>query len=148
MRGYFRNPEQTAEALLPGGWLNTGDLGFLGEDGALFIVGRTKDLIIRSGFNVYPIEVESVINAFPGVRQSAVVGRPAADGNEEVIAFIETQPGAKLDLAALEAYLRESLAPYKRPAQIRAIETIPTTASGKLLKQPLRAMLDGGAVAA
>ncbi|MGT2453168.1 class I adenylate-forming enzyme family protein [Cupriavidus basilensis] len=148
MRGYFRNTEQTAEALLPGGWLNTGDLGFLGEDGALFIVGRSKDLIIRSGFNVYPIEVESVINAFPGVRQSAVVGRAAADGNEEVVAFVETQPGAKLDLAALEAYLRESLAPYKRPAQIRVIETIPTTASGKLLKQPLRAMLDGGAVAA
>ncbi|EHP41832.1 AMP-dependent synthetase and ligase [Cupriavidus basilensis OR16] len=148
MRGYFRNAEQTAEALLPGGWLNTGDLGFLGEDGALFIVGRSKDLIIRSGFNVYPIEVESVINAFPGVRQSAVVGRAAADGNEEVVAFIETQPGAALDSAALEAYLRDSLAPYKRPAQIRVIETIPTTASGKLLKQPLRAMLDGAAVAA
>ena len=148
MRGYFRNAEQTAEALLPGGWLNTGDLGFLGEDGALFIVGRSKDLIIRSGFNVYPIEVESVINAFPGVRQSAVVGRAAADGNEEVVAFIETQPGAQLDTAALEAYLRDSLAPYKRPAQIRVIETIPTTASGKLLKQPLRAMLDGTAVAA
>ncbi|MFJ1260621.1 class I adenylate-forming enzyme family protein [Cupriavidus sp. CuC1] len=148
MRGYFRNAEQTAEALLPGGWLNTGDLGFLGEDGALFIVGRSKDLIIRSGFNVYPIEVESVINAFPGVRQSAVVGRAAADGNEEVVAFIETQPGATLDTAALEAYLRDSLAPYKRPAQIRVIETIPTTASGKLLKQPLRAMLDGAAAAA
>jgi len=141
MRGYFRNPEQTADALLPGGWLNTGDLGYLGTDGALFISGRSKDLIIRSGFNVYPIEVESVINAFPGVRQSAVVGRSDADGNEEVVAFIETQPGATIDRAALDTYLRDSLAPYKRPAQVRIIETIPTTASGKLLKQPLRAML-------
>ncbi|WP_454733882.1 MULTISPECIES: class I adenylate-forming enzyme family protein [Cupriavidus] len=148
MRGYFRNAGQTAEALLPGGWLNTGDLGYLDADGALFIVGRSKDLIIRSGFNVYPIEVESVINAFPGVRQSAVVGRAAADGNEEVVAFIETQPGTTLDVPALQAYLRESLAPYKRPAQVRVIETIPTTASGKLLKQPLRALVEGNAAAA
>lgn len=141
MRGYYRNPEQTAEALLPGGWLNTGDLGYVNEEGALFISGRSKDLIIRSGFNVYPIEVESVINAFPGVRQSAVVGRTDKEGNEEVVAFIETRPGATIDRPALDAYLRDSLAPYKRPAEVRVIETIPTTASGKLLKQPLRAML-------
>jgi len=141
MAGYYRNPEQTAEALLPGGWLNTGDLGYLDTDGALFISGRSKDLIIRSGFNVYPIEVEAVINAFPGVRQSAVVGRQTADGNEEVVAFVEPQEGAAPDRAALAAYLRDSLAPYKRPAEIRVIETIPTTASGKLLKQPLRALL-------
>ncbi len=141
MAGYFRNPEQTAEALLPGGWLNTGDLGYLADDGALFISGRSKDLIIRSGFNVYPIEVEAVINAFPGVRQSAVVGRTAADGNEEVVAFVEPQEGAVPDQAALDAYLRENLAPYKRPAEIRVIDSIPTTASGKLLKQPLRALL-------
>ncbi|KAI3601985.1 Long-chain-fatty-acid--CoA ligase [Cupriavidus necator H850] len=142
MLGYYHNPEQTAEALLPGGWLNTGDLGYLDADGALFISGRSKDLIIRSGFNVYPIEVESVINAFPGVRQSAVVGRTTADGNEEVVAFIEMQDGAELDRKALDTYLRESLAPYKRPAEVRTVEVIPTTASGKLLKQPLRALLD------
>ena len=142
MLGYYRNPEQTAEALLPGGWLNTGDLGYLAADGALFISGRSKDLIIRSGFNVYPIEVESVINAFPGVRQSAVVGRSTSDGNEEVVAFIEMQTGEAPDRAALDAYLRNSLAPYKRPAEVRVIEAIPTTASGKLLKQPLRALLD------
>ncbi len=142
MLGYYRNPEQTAEALLPGGWLNTGDLGYLDGDGALFISGRSKDLIIRSGFNVYPIEVESVINAFSGVRQSAVVGRTTGDGNEEVVAFIEMQDGAELDRKALDAYLRDSLAPYKRPAEIRTVDVIPTTASGKLLKQPLRALLD------
>jgi len=142
MLGYYRNPEQTAEALLPGGWLNTGDLGYLDVDGALFISGRSKDLIIRSGFNVYPIEVESVINAFPGVRQSAVVGRNTSDGNEEVVAFIEMQDGSEPDRGKLDAYLRESLAPYKRPAEVRVIDVIPTTASGKLLKQPLRAMLD------
>ncbi|MCY1235936.1 3-[(3aS,4S,7aS)-7a-methyl-1,5-dioxo-octahydro-1H-inden-4-yl]propanoyl:CoA ligase [compost metagenome] len=83
-----------------------------------------------------------MINAFPGVRQSAVVGRPASDGNEEVVAFIETQEGASVDPKALDAYLRESLAPYKRPAEIRTVDVIPATASGKLLKQPLRALLD------
>ena len=82
MLGYYRDPEQT-RALLPGGWLDTGDIGYVDADGALFIAGRSKDLIIRSGFNVYPIEVESVINAFPGVRLSAVVGRQTEDHNEE-----------------------------------------------------------------
>ena len=141
MLGYYRNPEQTAQALLPGGWLNTGDIGFVDDSGALFIAGRTKDLIIRSGFNVYPIEVESVINAFPGVRLSAVVGRDTADHNEEVIAFIEPLPGATIDTKLLMLHLRARLAPYKRPAHIIPIETIPTTVSGKILKQPLKERL-------
>ncbi|KNY12639.1 long-chain fatty acid--CoA ligase [Achromobacter piechaudii] len=141
MLGYYRNPEQTAEALLPGGWLNTGDIGYVEDDGALFIAGRSKDLIIRSGFNVYPIEVESVINAFPGVRLSAVVGRDTADQNEEVIAFVEPLPGARIDTELLMRHLRAQLAPYKRPARIISIDTIPTTVSGKILKQPLKERL-------
>ncbi|WP_291376094.1 MULTISPECIES: class I adenylate-forming enzyme family protein, partial [Achromobacter] len=141
MLGYYRNPEQTAQALLPGGWLNTGDIGFVDASGALFISGRSKDLIIRSGFNVYPIEVESVINAFPGVRLSAVVGRNTADHNEEVIAFVEPLPGATIDTNLLMLHLRAQLAPYKRPARIIPIETIPTTVSGKILKQPLKERL-------
>lgn len=141
MLGYYRNPAQTAQALLPGGWLHTGDIGYVDADGALFISGRSKDLIIRSGFNVYPLEVESVINAFPGVRLSAVVGRATADHNEEVIAFVEPLPGAALDLRLLALHLQNQLAPYKRPAQIIPIDTIPTTVSGKILKQPLRERL-------
>lgn len=141
MLGYYRDPEQTAQALLPGGWLNTGDIGFVDASGALFIAGRSKDLIIRSGFNVYPIEVESVINAFPGVRLSAVVGRNTADHNEEVIAFVEPLPGATIDTKLLMLHLRAQLAPYKRPARIIPIETIPTTVSGKILKQPLKERL-------
>ncbi|MEN5165162.1 class I adenylate-forming enzyme family protein [Achromobacter kerstersii] len=141
MLGYYRNPEQTADALLPGGWLNTGDIGYVDDSGALFIAGRTKDLIIRSGFNVYPIEVESVINAYPGVRLSAVVGRNTADQNEEVIAFVEPLPGATIDTNLLGLHLRAQLAPYKRPARIIPIDTIPTTVSGKILKQPLKERL-------
>ncbi|OZI42133.1 long-chain fatty acid--CoA ligase [Bordetella genomosp. 5] len=141
MLGYYRDPAQSAHALPAGGWLRTGDIGLLGDDGALHIVGRSKDLIIRSGFNVYPLEVESVINAWPGVRLSAVVGRPEPDGNEAVVAFIEPLPGAAFDRAGLMAHLRTQLAPYKRPAELRLIDSIPTTVSGKILKQPLRERL-------
>jgi len=141
MRGYYRAPGQTAEALRPDGWLNTGDIGRIGPDGALFIVGRTRDLIIRSGFSVYPIEVESVINAHPSVRLSAVVGNPAGDGNEEIIAFVELREGEKFEAAALHAYLAERLSPYKRPARIVRVSAIPTTASGKLHKHRLRGMI-------
>ncbi|RZT39256.1 class I adenylate-forming enzyme family protein [Cupriavidus agavae] len=141
MRGYYHAPEQTAEALRPDGWLNTGDIGRLGPDGALFIVGRTRDLIIRSGFSVYPIEVESVINTHPTVRLSAVVGHPAADGNEEIVAFVEIREGEPFDPAALQTYLAERLSPYKRPARIVRVAAIPTTASGKLHKHQLRGMV-------
>lgn len=141
MLGYYRNPEQTREALLPGGWLHTGDIGYLDEGNALFITGRSKDLIIRSGFNVYPQEVEAVINAFDGIRLSAVVGKKQEDGNEEVIAFYETEPDTAIDEQALNAYLTTSLAPYKRPARLIKATQIPTTLSGKLQKEPLRASL-------
>lgn len=145
MRGYYHAPALTAEALRPDGWLNTGDIGRLGADGALFIVGRTKDLIIRSGFNVFPIEVESVINSHPSVRLSAVVGLPAEDGNEDVIAFVEIKDGETFDAAALHAYLVDRLSPYKRPEKILRVAAIPTTASGKLLKHQLRRMVAEGA---
>ena len=140
MLGYYRAPEVTAQALRPGGWLNTGDVGRVDEEGAVFILGRTKDLIIRSGFNVYPLEVESVINDFPGVKQSAVVGRTTEDSNEEVVAFIEPHTGETVDTAALRSFLKARLSPYKLPSEIRLIDAIPTTASGKLLKNDLRKM--------
>lgn len=140
MLGYYRAPDLTANTLLPGGWLNTGDIGRVDSDGALFILGRTKDLIICSGFNVYPIEVEAVINSFPGVKQSAVVGRPTADYNEEVVGFVELETGTVLDADALREFLKSRLSPYKRPAAIYQIAAIPTTASGKLLKNDLRKM--------
>ncbi|MGY8527521.1 class I adenylate-forming enzyme family protein [Paracidovorax citrulli] len=141
MRGYYRAPALTAEALRPGGWLNTGDIGRLGPDGALFIVGRTRDVILRSGFSVYPIEVESVINSHPAVRLSAVVGQRTEDGNEEIVAFVELREGQSFDAAALQAFFAERLSTYKRPARIVRVPQIPTTASGKLHKHRLRGML-------
>lgn len=138
MLGYYKDDQQTAEALLPGGWLKTGDLGYLTPEGALYITGRSKDLIIRSGFNVYPLEVEAVINAFPGVALSAAVGVPTEDGNEEVVVFCQPAIGQTIDYAQLRHYSKEQLAPYKRPSQFIEITALPTTVSGKIQKQPLR----------
>jgi acyl-CoA synthetase (AMP-forming)/AMP-acid ligase II len=137
MKGYYRNPALTAETVDAEGWLNTGDLARVETDGTLTIVGRSKELIIRSGFNVYPVEVEDVLNAHPDVVLSAVVGRPVP-GNEEVVAFVEPVPGRSLDTEALMAWLRERLSPYKLPAQIVVMPQLPASATGKLYKQRLR----------
>jgi acyl-CoA synthetase (AMP-forming)/AMP-acid ligase II len=137
MRGYYREPALTAAVLDADGWLNTGDMVRQDDDGALHIVGRTKELIIRSGFNVYPLEVETVLNAHPSVTQSAVVGRPAADGDEQVWAFVELDPRQPVTMEALHLYLRDQLAPYKRPSQIIAMDALPAAASGKILKSRL-----------
>ncbi|UXJ50280.1 class I adenylate-forming enzyme family protein [Pseudomonas citronellolis] len=146
MRGYYRNPEGTSEVLSADGWLATGDLGRLDPDGALFIVGRTKDLIIRSGFNVYPVEVESVLNAWPGIQLSAVVGHARSGGDEEVVAFVELQAGRRLVMAELQAYLARELAPYKRPSRVVILHRMPVTFNGKLQKMQLREwLLHGGA---
>ncbi|TQK07228.1 class I adenylate-forming enzyme family protein [Herbaspirillum sp. SJZ107] len=138
MRGYYREPLLTAAALRPGGWLNTGDMARHGEDGALFIVGRTRELIIRSGFNVFPLEVETVLNAHPGVTQSAVVGKAVADGNEEVVAFVQPDPRQAPTVDQLQAWAAERLAPYKRPGRIVLMKALPAAATGKILKNALK----------
>jgi acyl-CoA synthetase (AMP-forming)/AMP-acid ligase II len=137
MLGYFRDPAATQQVMRPGGWYASGDLGRLEADGALFVVGRLKEMIIRSGFNVYPAEVEGVLDRFPGVHLSAVVGVPEADGNEAIVAFVEPQAGATLDLDALRTHLREHLSPYKRPSRIEVLAALPTTSTGKILKRAL-----------
>jgi long-chain acyl-CoA synthetase len=137
MPGYFRDPEITAKVIQPGGWYASGDLGRQDADGALQVVGRLKEMIIRSGFNVYPGEVEAVLLAWPGVQKAAVVGRKAADGNEDILAFIEAKPGVQLDLQALKAHAHEHLSPYKRPSVMALVPDMPMTLSGKVLKREL-----------
>jgi long-chain acyl-CoA synthetase len=137
MKGYYRAPELTSETVTPEGWLKTGDLARIEPDGAVFIVGRSKELIIRSGFNVYPIEVEQVINTYPNVVQSAVVGREVA-GNEEVVAFIEASQGVTIDQGDLYGYLKSRLSPYKMPSEIVILEHLPAAATGKILKKELQ----------
>lgn len=140
MAGYYREPQLTAAAMRPGGWINTGDMARRDADGALFIVGRTKELIIRSGFNVYPLEVETVLNAHPAVTQSAVVGRAASDGdgNEEVVAFVELDPRHRVSTEELRKYLAARLSPYKCPSEIIAMDNLPAATTGKILKGQLR----------
>ena len=133
MKGYYRDAEATRAALKAGGWLATGDLARQGADGAYFIEGRLKELIIRSGFNVFPVEVEAVLNSHPEVTQSAVVGRPA-NGDEEVVAFVELTPGASATPADLLEWARASLAPYKLPAEIVVMASLPHAPNGKVLK--------------
>jgi len=144
MPGYFRNEAATAQVMREGGWYASGDLGRLGEDGALFVVGRLKEMIIRSGFNVYPAEVEAALMAFPAIELAAVVGQPlgAADaGNEDVVAFVQLRAGHALDEQALQDHLRQQLAPYKRPSRVMVLAQLPMTASGKLRKRELLPLL-------
>jgi long-chain acyl-CoA synthetase len=139
MKGYYRNPEATAQAITPDGWLMTGDLARRSPDGHLYIVGRVKELIIRSGFNVYPPEVETAINACPGVVQCSVVGRPVS-GNEEVVAFVETVPGSGLTTMAIQQFIAGRLAPYKRPQHMVILDRMPASATGKIQKKALARM--------
>jgi acyl-CoA synthetase (AMP-forming)/AMP-acid ligase II len=140
MKGYYHAPEETATAINAEGWFNTRDLARF-EDGNLFIVGRTKDLIIRFGFNVYPAEVEAVLNAHPAVAQSAVIGR-TSQGNEEIVAFVEASPGSHLTATDLAEYAAKHLAPYKRPTAYSFVSTMPMTASGKIAKSDLAKIAD------
>ena len=140
-KGYYRSPEETAAAIDAEGWFNTRDLARL-EDGNLFIVGRTKELIVRFGMNVYPAEVEATLNTHPGVVRSAVVGRSVqgVEGGEEVIAFVQPSAGSTLTVAELSDYAARNLAPYKRPSQILLVTEMPLTPTGKVRKDELSKM--------
>jgi len=135
MEGYYNMPEET-EAALKNGWLHTGDIGRFDEDGYLYIVERKKDLIIRGGFNIYPRDVEEVLNRHPAVIEAAVIGVPSERMGEEVKAFVVTR--APVDAKTLIAYCRESLANYKTPAEIEFISVLPRNAVGKIDKKELR----------
>ncbi len=138
MKGYYRRLEATKEAIRDG-CLLTGDLGYLDSDGYLFIVDRKKDLIITKGINVYPKEIESNIDVFPGVKQSAVIGIPDDKSGEVPIAYLEPEEGESIDTVGLKKYLKEILADYKVPKAIYVIEELPKNATGKVLKRELRA---------
>jgi acyl-CoA synthetase (AMP-forming)/AMP-acid ligase II len=138
MKGYYCAPQETAAAINPEGWFNTRDLARL-ENGYLFIVGRTKELIIRFGENVYPAEVEAVLNAHPAILRSAVIGRsvPGTEGGEEIVAFVQLSRGSSVSEAELSQYAAQHLAPYKRPAEFIFVSSMPLTPTGKIIKGEL-----------
>jgi fatty-acyl-CoA synthase/long-chain acyl-CoA synthetase len=139
MEGYLARPDETAAALRDG-WLHTGDLGYLTEDGYLHLVDRKKDMIITGGLNVYSSEVEQVLARVPGVREVAVVGVPHPDWGEAVVAFVvpENPADAEATEEALRSAARQGLTTYKRPKAVVLVDGLPTTAVGKIDKKQLR----------
>jgi long-chain acyl-CoA synthetase len=137
MKGYLGRPEATASTLR-GGWLHTGDLGYMDADGFYYIVDRAKDLVIRGGYNVYPREIEEVLYAHPGILEAAVIGRPDERLGEEVVAVVVRRDGGEVNAEEIIAYCRERLAAYKYPREIRFVTELPKGPSGKILKAVLR----------
>jgi malonyl-CoA/methylmalonyl-CoA synthetase len=141
--GYWRMPDKTREEFTADGWFRTGDVGQWSTDGYLSIVGRAKDLIISGGYNVYPKEIELVIDAIPGVVESAVVGVPHADFGEAVTAAVVKQPSAKLSEEAIIAHIRGEIASFKVPKRVFFVDDLPRNAMGKVQKALLREKFSG-----
>jgi long-chain acyl-CoA synthetase len=136
--GYWGQPALTAEALVEGGWLRTGDAAYLDAEGYLYMHDRMKDMVVSGGENVYPAEVENVLYAHPEVLEAAVIGVPSERWGETVKAIVVRRPGATLDAAGLIAFARDRLAHYKCPTTVDFADELPRNASGKVLKKVLR----------
>jgi acyl-CoA synthetase (AMP-forming)/AMP-acid ligase II len=137
MLGYWERPVETAEALR-GGWMHTGDGGYLDEDGFVYVCDRMKDMIITGGENVYSAEVESVLTQFPGVANCAVIGVPDEKWGERVHAVVVAAPGASVTLAEVRAFCAERIAGFKTPKSLEVVESLPLSGAGKVLKTELR----------
>jgi malonyl-CoA/methylmalonyl-CoA synthetase len=137
-KGYWRMPEKTKEEFRPDGFFVSGDLGYIDQKGYLYISGRAKDLVISGGYNVYPAEVESAIEAIPGVAECAVIGVPHADFGEAVVAIVAPKPGSFLDEKQIQSAIASGLAKYKQPKRVFVTTDIPRNAMGKIQKKDLR----------
>jgi len=137
MKGYLNQPEATAETLR-GGWLHTGDLVRMDEDGYIFIMGRKKEMIIRGGYNIYPREIEEILYTHKDVLEAAVMGVPHADLGEEVAAAVVLYPGAKTSPEDLKQYVKDRVAPYKYPRIVKLMDELPKTAAGKIFKRGIK----------
>jgi malonyl-CoA/methylmalonyl-CoA synthetase len=146
-QGYWRMPEKTAEEFTADGWFKTGDVGHLDAQGRLTLIGRSKDLIISGGYNVYPAEIEGYLNELPGVDESAVIGVPHPDFGEAVLAVVVPRAGARIDPQACMAALKQRIAGFKVPKQVIIAEQLPRNAMGKvqkaLLREQHRAVFEG-----
>jgi Acyl-CoA synthetases (AMP-forming)/AMP-acid ligases II len=136
-REYYKDPDATNSTWTADGWLRSGDLAYLDEDGFLYIAGRKKDMIIRGGHNVYPTDIEAVLLEHPGVQEAAVVGIPHQVLGEDIAAYVVLRSGAALDAATLLAFCSERLADYKRPRELHFTDELPRNATGKVMKHKL-----------
>jgi long-chain acyl-CoA synthetase len=137
MKGYYRKPDATAESL-QGGWLLSGDVAIQDEDGYFYIVDRTKDMIIRGGFNVYPREVEEVMIQHPAISLVAVIGIPNDEYGEEIKACVVLKEGASASPQEIIQWTSERIAAYKYPRVVEFLDALPMSATGKILKKELR----------
>ncbi|XVQ10080.1 class I adenylate-forming enzyme family protein [Spirillospora sp. CA-255316] len=138
--GYLNRPEATAEQFA-GGWLRTGDIGHVDEDGFVYIADRAKDMLIYKGYNVYPRELEDVLHGHPGVAEAAVVARSAPRVGQEPVAFVVPRPGADLDPDEVMAFVAERVLPYKKIRAVRVVDALPASPAGKILRTELRAWI-------
>jgi acyl-CoA synthetase (AMP-forming)/AMP-acid ligase II len=138
MREYLDDPEATAEALSPDGWLKTGDVGQLTDDGCLKIVGRVKDMFIVGGFNAYPAEIENALLRHPDVQQAAVIGVPDERLGEVGMAFVVAKPSSTVTPDDIIAWSRDQMANYKVPRAVEILDQLPLNATGKVMKDVLR----------
>lgn len=142
MQGYYNNPSATAETIQDG-WLHTGDIGYLDEDGDLFLVQRRSDLIVTGGENVYPAEVETILRQHPAIKEAVVVGIPDAEWGQKVAVAIIISDGQSLSENEIESYSREHLASYKIPRIIKFVDELPLTGSGKIQRNAVQALFNG-----
>jgi acyl-CoA synthetase (AMP-forming)/AMP-acid ligase II len=138
MKGYWERPEETAETL-KGGWLHTGDVGYMDDHGYAYVLDRTKDMIISGGANIYPRELEEILLQHPAVSEVCVVGVPHEVWGEAVKALVVLSPGATATEEALTQFVGERLADYKKPKSVDFVEELPKNAYGKVLRRELRA---------
>jgi long-chain acyl-CoA synthetase len=140
MRGYYNHPEETA-ATLRGNWLHTGDMGKKDDDGYIYIMDRRKEMLLVRGMNVYPREIEEVLHQFPNVREAAVLAKPDEKRGEVPIAFVSAANGVRLESNEILQFCRDRLADYKIPREVRVMESLPRTATGKIAKLELKKSL-------
>ena len=139
MKGYLNRPRETAETLR-NGWLHSGDVGYLDEEGFLYVCDRLKDMIIRGGENIYPAELEGIIHEITGVAEAAVIGLPDPVFGESVAAYVVPMPGQVLEEKTVIDYVKTKTAPFKAPAKVTFVQALPKSAVGKILKRELRKM--------
>jgi long-chain acyl-CoA synthetase len=137
MKGYFNLPDKTSEAM-KSGWLHTGDVGYLDEEGYLFVTDRVKDMIIRGGENIYPAQLEDILYQYPGVAEAAIVGTPDPVYGENIVAFVVPRPGTTLSTLEIANFMKTQTSSFKVPSKIYLVEGLPKTAVGKILKRALR----------
>ncbi|MEH7108338.1 AMP-binding enzyme, partial [Bacillus sp. JJ1764] len=137
MKGYWNCPEETAQ-VIKDGWLHTGDIAKMDEDGYFYIVDRKKDMIIASGFNVYPSEIEEVLYQLEAVEEALVVGVPDPYRGETVKAYVKVKPGYSITEEEIKQFGKDNLAPYKAPKEVEILEELPKSSVGKLLRRVLR----------